>query len=280
MSGLKKTEIDRLTIFYYPGVTDLEGLIKEFKLAPLILKKGRGGIRIFNIQDKKIACRQYIHGGLFRFFTRDFFFSAKRVLNEINILSYLHSLNMPVAEPFCAIVERDFLVKKLYLLTIYEEETENLPEYLNKTDIRHRLRMAKKIALLFWNLEKSGIYHPDLHLDNILVKKKPHIYDSKGLKIEFQDTILIDFDKAKIKNITKKDMERMFWRLNRYIEKLNRKGMINVGIAEKTLFLRTYKRLSGYDMFDTMKAGLKYRRFFSRIGWWIDSFFYKSSYKR
>ena len=51
----------------------------------------------------------------------------------------------------------------------------------------------------------------------------------------------------------------MFWRLNRYTDKMEREGRLKVGAKEKLLFLRAYGRLSGVDMAGRMaaKAGPK-----------------------
>jgi len=111
------------------------------------------------------------------------------------------------------------------------------------------------------DLERFGVMHPDLHLNNILIT---HNNDMKFL----------DFDKAHIGLITKKDMVRMFWRLNRYVEKMARKGYAGVSIKEKILFLRSYEELSGHDMLSIMEKHMKSRGWLDKTGWFLDSIFY------
>lgn len=283
MVRLKKAEIGRYTVYSQSELTNLSGLIDEFQKTPCLSDKGRGGIKILHIENRKIACRQYIHGGIFRFFTGDAFFSAKRSINEIELLIYLEKAGIPAVKPFCIIEERRFLFKKLHILTIFEENTKNLTDYLVSAQDRQRLRLAKKIAYLFWMLEQSGVYHPDLHLDNMLFRDKikcpgngsQPTFNQGGTGVS-GDIILIDFDRARRKRLSKKDVEDMFWRLNRYIEKMEKKGGLRIGSKEKTLFLRTYERLSGSEITESMKASLKYKQLASRIGWKIESFFYRT----
>ena len=57
--------------------------------------------------------------------------------------------------------------------------------------------------------------------------------------------MFLDFDRAYRKSVTKMDMERMFWRLNRFAEKKEKTGELTATAEEKTLFLRTIEGLSG-----------------------------------
>ena len=68
-----------------------------------------------------------------------------------------------------------------------------------------------------------GIYHPDLHLQNVLVTK-------------VGDLVFLDFDRAHRKVVTKKDMESMFWRLNRFAEKKEIAGELAVTMRKRRSF--------------------------------------------
>ncbi|HOP85513.1 MAG TPA: lipopolysaccharide kinase InaA family protein [Syntrophorhabdaceae bacterium] len=270
MAIIKGIDSKDYRIYFKGEKEDIDKIIKGIENAKFLSKKGRGGIKVFFLNQRKMACRQYLHGGILRGITRDRFISAKRAINEMEILTYLRASNISAVEPLCVIEKKISLFKKLYLITFFEDDTENLLEYFTGIDRKKRLRMAKKVAELFWSLEMAHIYHPDLHLDNILVK---HSINEKD---KLPPLILLDFDGARRKIISKKDMENMFWRLNRYTEKMEKKDYIKIDIKEKILFLKTYERLSGRNIIDNMRKKYKLRQFFSRTGWIIESFFYKN----
>ena len=69
-------------------------------------------------------------------------------------------------------------------------------------------------------------------------------------------------------------MESMFRRLGRFVDKMERQGQFSATGLEKTLFLKTYARLSGTDLTQRLagsarRAGVRYR-----VGWFIESLFY------
>jgi RIO-like serine/threonine protein kinase len=123
------------------------------------------------------------------------------------------------------------------------------------------LRAIRDLARFLWRLENLGIYHPDLHLRNVLVKNDGRL-------------IFLDFDKACRKDISRKDMESMAWRLNRFAEKWEQKGYLRISMLERLLFLRTYSRLSGYNFEGEMTRKAKSKSLFSRAGWFFESILY------
>lgn len=249
-------------VLYYTGENvDLPALVNRFLRTPIEKQKGRNGIRIFNIDDVRLVCRKYVHGGLLRAITGDFFLTGKRAINELEILLYLQSKGFPVVHPYGVLVHGKSLTKKLHLLTVYAENTTDLVDVLRISSTRKRLKLIQKLAKLFWALEMLSVYHPDLHLSNVLVTR------NGGL-------LFLDFDKAHRKTVTKKDMENMFWRLNRFAEKCEMSGRLRISPRDKELFLRTYARLSGYDFRPLMADKLERKRFTSRIGWFIESLLY------
>ena len=258
--GEKKT-YGRFSLFCYGEPIEPPKLINELYAVHNIERKGRGGIKKLRIDNRLLACRKYIHGGLFRTITRDIFFTKTRGINEIEILLYLKDKGFHVVTPYCLLTKNKLLSKRLYLFTLYEEHTTEFLEYLKISTARDHMRMIRKFAHLLWNLETLGIYHPDLHLNNVLINNE-------------KDIIFLDFDNAYRKSITKKDMEKMFWRLNRFIDKMERRGDLKVGTREKILFLRTYKRLSGYDMAQAMAKKVKTKRYLSEIGWVVERALY------
>ena len=266
MAELKKLCIGRYEVWVevdtVPPV-ELPALVDGLARARRLEGKGRGGISIANIAGGPIAFRKYIHGGLFGGITGDIFFSGKRAIDEFRIMLYLKEKGFPVVRPFCVVIEKHFLTKTPHILTHYEENSVDLMDFLNGASQRVRYGTIKILAELMWRLGRLGIYHPDLHLNNVLVHR-----GTKAL-------LFLDFDSARRKPISEEDMERMFWRLNRYAEKMERKGRLKVSAKEKLLFLRIYRRLSGIDMAGRMmkKAGRK--RLLSRMGWFFERLFYR-----
>jgi 3-deoxy-D-manno-octulosonic acid kinase len=263
--NLKKTTYNRYEIYTVEDTSlsfaDPSALIDRFRNAPSLENKGRGGVTLLDINGGYIACRKYIHGGLFRAITGDIFFSAKRAIEELKILLYLKEREFPVVQPYGLIVRENFVTKSPYILTVFEENAADLTEVLNTSTRKQRLRIIKILAQLMWRMETLGVYHPDLHLDNVLVTAEGTLK-------------FLDFDRAQRKSISKTDMERMFWRLNRYAEKMERQGKLNVDVKEKLLFLRTYGKLSGFDMAGEMEKKIGLKRIFSQTGWFFESLLY------
>jgi 3-deoxy-D-manno-octulosonic acid kinase len=254
----------RFLVTYYSEPVPASKLVDKILKAPALLNEGRGGIRIVEVAGKKLVCRQYLHGGLFRAFTRDLFFSAHRNAQEVEILLHLKEQGFPVITPFATLTEAGTLTKKLYLVTTLEEGAINLLEYLKRSERRARLRAIKKFAELLWRLEEAGVYHPDLHLRNVVLTAEGEM-------------LFLDFDKAVRKSIDREDVESMLWRLARFVEKMERLGELTADEREKRLFLRTYERLSKRSMIDEMQMKMKRKGFLHRIGWFIESLLYGRS---
>jgi len=263
--NLKKTTYNRHTIYSIEdaalSIADPSALIDRLRNAPPLENKGRGGITLLEINGRHIACRKYIHGGLLRAITGDIFFSAKRATEELKVLGYLKERGFPVVQPYGLIVKKNFVTKSLHILTVFEENSVDLSEVLSASTGKQRFRTIKKLAQIMWHMETLGVYHPDLHLNNVLVTAEGTLK-------------FLDFDRACRKSITKKDMEQMFWRLNKYVEKMERQSKLKITLKEKLLFLRTYRKFSGFDMAGTMKNKVNQKGFLSKIGWFLESLLY------
>jgi tRNA A-37 threonylcarbamoyl transferase component Bud32 len=173
----------------------------------------------------------------------------------------LKQSGFPVITPFATITELGSFRKRLYLCTLLEEGATNLLEYLKRSGKKARLRAVKRFAELLWELERAGVYHPDLHLKNVVLTPDGNM-------------LFLDFDKASKRLIGQKDVESMFWRLARYVAKMQRQGDLRVEDREKALFLQTYERLSKRPVTEAMQRSLKRKDYMHRMGWWIESLFY------
>ena len=217
-------------------------LLPALGKAGVVEDRGRGGIRIFEAGGQRLVSRKYMHGGLFRALTRDLFLWQSRATSEGSIMARLREKGFPVAAPFCAIVERLFFVKRLHLVTYLQEDTVELLDHLRRLTRKERLRCVRKLAELLWGLKQADVYHPDFHLRNVLV--------APGTKLVF-----LDFDRARMRPVSDRDMKAMFLRIGRFVDKQVRQGQFDTNDEEKTLFLRAYARLSGRDLTPEMRAG-------------------------
>jgi hypothetical protein len=256
-----KTVHGPFSVYFVKEVIDAPLLIRQLTSARTIEGKGRGGIKILEVGGRKLACRQYMHGGLFRAATGDRFLSGSRALRELETTSYLREKDFPVIEPFAVIVEDRFLRKRLYFITVLEKEATDLLQFLQTSGQWTRYRLVRRLAKYIYILEALGIYHPDLHLNNVLITKK------KEMKF-------LDFDKSRRGSVTKQEVVRMIFRLNRYAEKMEKAGIITFTMKERMLFLRTYQKLSCFDIVSAVTKKAKTKKATSRMGWFLERLLY------
>lgn len=259
-----KTVHGRFSVYFAGQTVDPALLSGQLGSAPTIKGKGRGGIKILKAGPLTLACRKYTHGGLFRALTGDTFFSGRRALKESEITSYLREKGFPVIEPFAVIVEDRFFRKSLYFISRFEEEANDLLQFLAHSGQMTRYRMIRHLARYIYLLETLGIYHPDLHLNNVLITK------TKEMKF-------LDFDKSRKGVVSKKEVIDMVFRLNRYAEKMERAGVITFTMKERVLFLRTYRRLSGHDIISEVAKRARAKKFTSRLGWFVERLLYSGN---
>lgn len=264
MNMPKLTECSgRFVVTYFSEPLTTEALIRAILEAPTAQDMGRGGIKVIEVDGKSLVVRKYLHGGLFRALTQDRFLSGSRPLQEAEITLRLKEHGFPVADVCCAITENAGPVKRLYLVTFFEVGAVNLLDYLTRSTSRKRLRAIKTLATLFRRLEEEGIYHPDLHLNNVMIAETGELF-------------FLDFDRAKAMELTPAHVESMLWRLARHADKMERQGRFQAKQREKVLFLRTYDHLSGRDMEKNMAAEAGKKNLFHRIGWFVESLLYRS----
>jgi len=223
---------------------------------------GRGAPGIFELGGRTVVCRQYLHGGWLRGVTGGNFLGEERALREFEVTAYLEERGFPVISPVGYAVEKQASSRKLYFLSLFLPDARDLVAYFSSAGVRERLRMAKRLAAALFEMGRLGVYHPDLHLRNVLVT-------SKG------DFFLLDFDRAYRKEVTSVDYERMFWRLDRFVRKYASLFSRPVDDRERLIFLRTYERLSGDRITERMAQKRDQMHRTSKLGWTIDRLIYK-----
>lgn len=154
---------------------------------------GREALRCLRLPDgERALVRPYRHGGLLRALTRKVFFTwPPRPLRELAISEELRQRGVPTVEPCGACVEPLggpfyrgwFITRELTgARDLWETVSGSL---IVGFDNRAVLRAAADGVKL---LHREGVYHGDLNLKNILVRR-----EAGGLK-----SYIIDFDKARL----------------------------------------------------------------------------------
>ncbi len=261
MAALEKRETGRFTIFYFSSFVEPEALVEGLRSARPVDAGGRGGIGVMEAAGRKLAVRAYRHGGLFRAFTRSLYLDERRAISEGETMAHLVGIGVPVAAPFAAVIERLLIVKRLYLVTLFEEGAVSLLEYMKTAAKSERARAMEGLAGLLRQLEQAGVYHRDLHFQNVLVTREGRL-------------MLLDFDRAAKRGLLREDIESMVRRLWRFADKMAWQGRLSVDEAEKAAFMKEYERLSGCDM--SLCAGRRrLHTSLHRLAWRVESLFRK-----
>ncbi len=261
MAKFKREKAGRYSIVYRGQCADIQGFIAKAISPDRRLAAGRGAPGVFEFGGKTYVIRQYLHGGWLRGITKGTFLGEKRASDELNVTSYLEDQGFPVVRPFGYISRTGMLTSELFFITFFEGDARDLVEYFRSSGERDRLRMARKLAVHFIMLGGLGIYHPDLHLKNVLVDSSARL-------------LFLDFDKGYRKRMTPEDYERIFWRLDRYVRKYSSQFGMPINDRERIAFLRTFERLSGQKIISRMQGNRQKKERSFRIGWLIDRILY------
>lgn len=261
MAKLNRGRADRYFLVYLGECADIAAFIKRAMVPDRRLTAGRGAPGVFDFDGNTFVIRQYLHGGWLRGVTKGAFLGEGRAFDELDTTAYLEESGFPVVKPFGYISRKKIIANELFFITFFVDDARDLVGYFRSSDVRERLRMAKKLAIYFYRLGRLGIYHPDLHLRNVLVDKH-------------NELLFLDFDKAYQKKITLDDYEEMFWRLDRYARKYSSQFGTPIDDRERAIFLRTFERVSGQEIISRMQANRDKKERSSRIGWLIDRALY------
>ena len=184
------------------------------------VKYGRGSylsVPVAENSAERFVIRDYRHGGLLGKLFGGVFLSGDRPLNEICISETASQRGVPSAEVI-AIAKRRLwgLFYKAKFISKEIDGAVDMVEFLKKSSAEFIQTYKKPVILalvkLIRNMHDAGIYHADLHLKNILLKK-----DSTG---EFT-AYIIDLDKSVVLNkLNIQQRIRNLLRLDRSLEKL------------------------------------------------------------
>ena len=179
---------------------------------------GRGGSIRIELDGRKAVLRQYHRGGMIgKIITNQYLWLGRtmtRPWREWNILERALGAGLPVPQPIAACVCRSGLSYRAAIIISYLEDTETLTQRLQSGVLE--AASWQRLGLLLKRMHAEGIRHADLNSDNILI-------DSRN---RFS---LIDFDKARVMKQVDDWQWRPLYRLQRSIEKRNRKRRLNFG---------------------------------------------------
>ena len=184
------------------------------------VKFGRGScltVPVTQNSTERLVIRNYRHGGLFGRLFGGVFSNINRPMNEICINEIALQKGVPSAEVIA--VTRRRLWGLFYRASLVSKEITgavDVVQFLKESPLRVIQKSKKPVisalAKLIRNMHDAGIYHADLHLKNILLKK-----DSTGGFAAY----VIDLDKSVVSD--KLDIHlriKNLSRLDRYLEKL------------------------------------------------------------
>ncbi len=184
-------------------------------------KLGRGtylSIPATEDTTERFIIRNYRHGGLLGKLFGGVFYAGSRPLHEMSINEIAFQKGIPTAEVI-AITKRQ-LWSLFYKADFISKEISgaiDVTQFLKESSLRF-IQKSKKSVLcalvrLIRNMHDAGIYHADLHVKNILLKK-----DQKG---NF-NAYIIDLDKSVALNKLNIDQRiKNLLRLDRSVEKLH-----------------------------------------------------------
>ena len=149
---------------------------------------GRAAVRFAMLGELPVVIKRYHRGGLVRYLSTDLYWyqgcERSRPWREIRLLSYMHSLGLPVPLPVAGRVERVAGVwYRAGLVTGRIEASESLGSYLAHSTLP--ATQWRALGATIRRFHDAGICHADLNAHNILI-------DADG---EYH---LIDFDRSRI----------------------------------------------------------------------------------
>ncbi len=170
----------------------LADAVKNWKEDEPYLKSGRGKIKKLRFNNLSLIVRKYYRGGVVQKLTRDFYFRLPlfsnnyRPTREFEILNKLHSANLPVPNPIAYIIQHCSSFR--YQGFIVTEEilpSKNMLDSVDSESIENLKIFSKAAGEVAHMILNHNVFHPDLHLGNVLIQNDSKVY-------------IIDFDKAKI----------------------------------------------------------------------------------
>jgi tRNA A-37 threonylcarbamoyl transferase component Bud32 len=200
---------------------------------------GRDRLRFLHLDNGDTALvRAYRHGGVLRRLTGDFFFTwPPRPFRELVLTEEVRRRGVPTVEIFAACVERIWgPFYRGWLITRELRGADDLWAAL-QSDLyvgTAGRSLLQAVAQSLRKLHRQGVYHGDLNLRNILVRREAEEIRS----------YIIDFDKAKLfpREVSPERARRNMSRLLRSVCKLDPQRR-HLSEKDWELFIRFYQEV-------------------------------------
>ena len=247
------------------GIEDLETFLEKCGQTSHFMKGRTLHPSIPINGSRRMVLRQYSHGGLLRFLTRNLYLFGSRSFQEVVLTEEIRSAGIPTIQPIGAIHHHAlFPLYRAYFLSLEVPDAIDLIQYLerigtssSRENLSRKGKTIRSLGLLLQQFHQAGFFHRDLQLKNILVAN--------------DQLLLIDFDRSYRKDLlSTKERMRNLLRLNRSAEKWRRRGL-PITRTDRWRFFLAY---AGDDVRirEAMKRALRtysLRLFFYRCGWAI-----------
>jgi hypothetical protein len=184
---------------------------------------GRGTLASLPLDESdgaRVVVKQCLRGGLIRHLSSDLFCGGNRPFDEMLVNRTIIDRGLKTAEVIAAVKERVFgPFYRAYLFSLELSGCSDLTSYLNllqgkscEQRFRAKAGIFEALAHAFSAMHRSGIYHRDLHVKNVLLRDVTSQQDP--------EVFIIDFDRALVKP-TLQPGEKLnnLMRFNRSIEK-------------------------------------------------------------
>lgn len=226
----------------------IERIPSEFMKMGVVIHKDRNEVRIVEENHLTLVIKSYDRITIANRFIYTFLRKPKATRAYENALA-LQSKGISTPAPVAYInLHNGMMLQKSYFISIYEDAT-SLSELVEKPLSESR-EVIKAFARFVYHLHTQGIFHHDLHLENIICKFHSSTY-------EFY---LIDINRLKFQKPTRrrksKNLVRIYMSLEKYsifIQEYARIGNSNpYRVLLKTTFYKQSK-----SWFKSFKKGIK-----------------------
>ena len=216
--GFSARRTGRLRVLVRDGMPELATLLERWAADTLpparALFGGRGGVGAFQLRpDLTVVLRPYLRGGLVRRLTRTRYLGLQpRPLRELRASEALRAANVPTPEVLGAAVW--WTVPGCYRGALATREVPgaiNLWHYLQMAAPAERGPACAAAAAVTRHMHDAGAVHPDLNLQNYLVRRTP-----TGL-----EAWVVDLDRVRFRRVTPRLRRAAFARICRSIRKLD-----------------------------------------------------------
>lgn len=217
-TGFISLRAGRLRLLVRDGVPEVADLLRRWAgndLPPArALPGGRGGVGAFLLRhDLPVVLRPYRRGGLVGRINRSRYLGiAPRPFRELRTAVAIAAAGVPTPEPLGAAVLWD--APGVYRGAFVSRElwgAANLWRFLQQAPADQRGAACAAAAALVRRLHDAGALHPDLNLQNFLIRRG-------GGGIE---AWLIDLDGARFTSVTPRHRQDAFARICRSIRRLD-----------------------------------------------------------